>query len=195
MSESGRSYTLIVQKSAWGCTASLYLSAPPWMKKNPTKLKDAKAMLTVRADKTNITLEWIYWQDSSQTESFWEVDHSLVFHLAVHTTPKHFSISANLHLDESHVGLNGFALKTLCRIRDKMLKAYNRLHQKWQPWSCHKCWRTWSRYSFSRPSSGCPRARTLQLEFFMSVRTDTDRRLFPSRSFFWSSLTKLCLQF
>ena len=39
------------------------------MKKNPTKLKDAKAMLTVRADKTNITLEWIYWQASSQTQS------------------------------------------------------------------------------------------------------------------------------
>ena len=100
------------------------------MKKNPTKLKDAKAMLTVRADKTKITLEWIYWQDSSQTQSFREVDHSLVFHLAVHTTPKHFSISANLHLDESHVGLNGFALKTLCRIRDKMLKAYKKITPK-----------------------------------------------------------------
>ena len=130
MSESGRSFTLIVQKSAWGCTASLYLSAPPWMKKNPTKLNDAKAILTFWADKTNITLEWIYWQDSSQTQSFWEVDHSLVFHLAVHTTPKHFSISANLHLDESHVGLNGLALKTLCRIRDKMLRAYKKITPK-----------------------------------------------------------------
>ena len=61
-------------------------------------------------------MEWKYWQDSSQTQSFREVDHSLGFHLEVCTTPKHFSISANFHLHEGHVGLHFFAVKTLGRI-------------------------------------------------------------------------------